>query len=365
MITEEPYYFIFDGYLALGMIHEIIGDPETVKTTTVLDWCARITTGTGFPDPAKPLIGPAPVMYLSGEDPAKNTLKPRLRIAGANVEMVRIIPSDFIVTGESGEQILTPLVIPDHLQRIEDQIIADGTKLFVADPLESFFPDRVNTHNNAGTRKVLAALAAMAERTNCAVLSVRHLNKMSSEEKALYRGGASIAFAGASRCTMAMGRDPTEHGMPDDHPMRRHILAIVKTNFGPHQPSRALRKVVDKSTVDDDHPHGIVHVEWLAGTVPVTANDLMRAQHKRRNPEAMNEAVEFLRDELAEGPKLTVEVEEHARVLGISKSTLKRARKKAKVISAQDPLFSGPWYLSLPTGDADEQTGKEVYPNGS
>jgi putative DNA primase/helicase len=343
-IEEEPCHYIFDGYLALGSIHELIGDPETVKTTVVLDWCARITTGRGFPDSENALIPPSFVMILSGEDTARSTLKPRLRVAGADMEKVREIPRVFESPDDDG--VLTPLVIPDHLPMIEQQIRVDGTKLFVVDPLEVFFPDRTNSHNNASTRKVLAELSAMAERTGCAILSIRHLNKMGSVERALYRGGGSIAFAAASRISMAMGLDPTEHGMRNDDPQRRHVLAIVKNNLGPHEPSRACRKAVPENTIDEAHPKGIVCVEWVAGTVPVTADDLMRQQHKQRNPEALEEAVEFLRDELREADKPVKEVEEKARALGISKKTLERARKKARVRS-RPKGFTGPHLLYL------------------
>jgi RecA-family ATPase len=360
-IEEEPVRYVFDGYLAQGHIHELLGDPEVSKTTVLIDWCARVTTGRGFPDSDKPLLPQSFVMILSGEDSAKSTIKLRLRAAGADMSKIRNLPVRFNKPDEEGEISEGVLTIPDDLPMIEEQIVRDGTKVLVVDPVEEFFPERSNSHNNASTRRVLGALSAMAERTGCAIISIRHFNKMGAVDKALYRGGGSIAFAAAARISMAIGRDPTEHGMRDDDPQRRHVLAIVKCNLAPRQPSRAFRKVVDPETISEEWPHGIVHVEWMAGTVAVTADDLLRPQHKQRNPKALEEAKAFLRDALRGGDaKLSEPIEKKAEALGISKSTLWRARDQLKVIAGHaNGSFGGPWTMRIPVNDDGEPDGDD------
>ena len=52
---------------------------------------------------------------------------------------------------------------------------------------------RKDTHKASDVRAILARLAAMAERTGCAVVTILHLNKNSKEGNALYRFDAQSA----------------------------------------------------------------------------------------------------------------------------------------------------------------------------
>ncbi len=57
---------------------------------------------------------------------------------------------------------------------------------------------------------------------------------------------------------------------------------------------------------------------------------------------ALDEAEEFLRAELASGPKRAKDMQGAARSLSIAERTLKRARQKVGVEVAKDG-FQGPW----------------------
>jgi len=99
-----------------------------------------------------------------------------------------------------------------------------------------------------------------------------------------------------------------------------------------------------------------VGIEWLDEPSSLTADDLLRVPHERKS-EALNEAVDFLEDELRQGAKPTEEVKQRARNLRISDRTLTRARKQLN-IRASKKGFSGDWFLSLPTL-ADEFTPED------
>jgi hypothetical protein len=64
----------------------------------------------------------------------------------------------------------------------------------------------------------------------------------------------------------------------------------------------------------------------------------------------MTEAKEFLSSALAQGARAGNEVMAEAQQAGITKATLKRARKELKVLAKKDGL-SGGWKWSLPEGD--------------
>jgi hypothetical protein len=93
------------------------------------------------------------------------------------------------------------------------------------------------------------------------------------------------------------------------------------------------------------------HIEWIEGVCDLNAADLLLSARKRRKPDALDQAVEFLLNELADGPKLSKEVEGRAETLKISKSTLKRAREKVNISVTNRTAFQrmrhGPWYIAL------------------
>jgi len=360
-IKTRPVRWIIPLHLVRGNIQEFIGDPKKCKTTVLLDLLARISSGRGFPDGT---ITPECVMYLSGEDGREDTLAPRLIEAKADMKKVflmnRFFPSEDEHGVPNGEG-LTPVSFPEHIEKIEQHIIANNVAVFVADPITGFLSGRVQSHNDASTRKVLCELSAMAERTDCAVVLVRHLNKMSTEDKAIYRGGGSIAFSAAARTGFTIGADPTERGVQDGDPQRRYVMACHANNLGPEAPSRAFRKVVDPETITEESPYGITHIEWCEGTVAVTADDLVRRQHKQKKSEAVEEAMDFLRAELRGGDaRLSDTIEQKAQALKISAYALRGARRKLKIIAGREHgSFGGPWTMRMPVNDDGEPTADD------
>ena len=73
-------------------------------------------------------------------------------------------------------------------------------------------------------------------------------------------------------------------------------------------------------------------------------------------PECQQEAEDFLRDALADGPQPTKQVETEAREgYGITATTMKRARKTLGIESLR-PTIPGPWNLACPTQSATRPT---------
>ena len=92
-------------------------------------------------------------------------------------------------------------------------------------------------------------------------------------------------------------------------------------------------------------------VEWEDGTVSTTADEALGQTHGMGpDAEDRNDAVAFLAEALANGPRLSSDVEAEARDgHGITKRTLMRARKELGV-EAYRPNNPGPWYLRLIAG---------------
>ena len=60
----------------------------------------------------------------------------------------------------------------------------------------AYLPYGTDSHKAQDIRRVLSRLAALADRTGCTVLLLRHLNKAKGGDP-LYRGGGSIGIVGA------------------------------------------------------------------------------------------------------------------------------------------------------------------------
>src|SRR3712207_3307082 len=124
----------------------------------------------------------------------------------------------------------------------------------------------------------------MAERTDTTVVGVRHLNK-SVGLKAIQRGGGNMGLIGVARA----GSFFAEH--PDDDRLR--IMAAHKSNLAEKPPSLAYRIT---SSV-----HNTARVEWV-GTTDYDANGLASAPATPAEKSKLDEAKEFMRDELGSGP---------------------------------------------------------------
>jgi hypothetical protein len=317
-VVETEVEWLLEGEVARRKLHDITGNPGVGKSTMMIDTAARLT------------VQGLNVAMLSAEDDESDTIKPRLREACADLSRVRLVPSAFKTSNG-----MKPIVLPDCMSILEEAVLAEHSAALFIDPISAVLADKVDSHKDSSVRKVLAELAALAVRANCAIICLRHLNKMSAEENAMFRGGGSIAFVAAARIAFLVGYDPTD---PAPVALRRRVTACVKNNLGPLPPARAFRLIAGESAK-------VAHVEWIAGPCLLTADDLVRSRRPRKT-EALEEAIDFIQQELASGAKPVDEVNARARCAGISEATLRRARKITGARSEKTDMF-GPWIMTL------------------
>jgi hypothetical protein len=179
-------------------------------------------------------------------------------------------------------------------------------------------------------RRALMPLKAMAARTGCAVVLVRHLNKDSRNSKAIYRGGGSIGFVGACRSALLLAADP------DDEELR--VVAVVKGNLAPDSWKTSIQFRLESVS------EAAARVAW-EGESSRSGDDLLQPPDLRDG--AGKDAEEWLEEKLAEGPVLSSELETARRAADIATATYKRARKRLGV-KASEQRFSGRWESCLP-----------------
>ena len=332
-VEREALAPIWEGRLYRGKLHLVDGDPGLGKSTAMLDIAARISTGSLMPD-SSPGITASGVVILGAEDGLADIIRPRLEAAGANLSRVVALTA---IQDASGDMRMPAL--PGDVANVEEAVRKVQAALLIVDPFMAFLDSTVNSWRDQDVRRALAPLAGLAERTGCAMVLIRHLNK-SAGTSALYRGGGSIGIIGAARLALLVATDPDDEG--------RRILAMVKNNLAPARPSLAFR-LVGVETL------GAARVEWL-GESELGASDLVATPSDDDRRSAVDDACQLLREILADGPLPQNDVEAHARAAGLSRSTLKRAKKKAGVESERVGGLgaSGGWMWNLPAKESTE-----------
>jgi hypothetical protein len=328
----EPAHveWLWHARIPRGMVTLIDGEPKLGKSTLTLDLAARVTTGSPMPgDTELARRSPANVILMTAEDHLAVTIRPRLDAAGADATRVHAL----VAMPKPKEPDAPPMLTPDDITRLAAVIVEHTATLVVIDPLMAYLPGDVDAYRDQDVRRVLRALAAVAERTGAAIVIVRHLRKGAGS--ALHRGGGSIGIAGAARSVLFVGVDP------DDADAR--VIAVSGMNLARPAPALRWRFV----------PAGdVARVEWFGVAEGVTADDLAALPEPKDRltqadePDAIDEAVDALRSLLATGPKPSKEVELDAREMtGASPRTLKRARKKLGVRATKT---ADGWFASLP-----------------
>lgn len=324
-VEPEEVTFLWQPYIPRGKLTLLEGDPAAGKTFLALALAAAVTAGNPLPNPeheGRPVRRREPenVVFMSAEDGIADTLVPRL--LKMEVDMARI----FAVQGTWTDDEEGTFSFDDI--ELLDSFMADKKPaLVVIDPLQAFLGAKVDMHRANETRPVLAKLGRLAEKYQCAMLILRHLSK-GTATKGIYRGMGSIDFTAAARSVLLAGCDPQDQ--------RNRAIVQIKSSLAPAGPSIGYTL---------DPARGFL---W-AGLSPLTAADLLGSDLVKKEKTKMEQAGEFLRDVLKDGPMEAKEIEAAANDDGIAKRTLNRAKKELNIKSFRwDEKPTSPWFWELP-----------------
>ena len=335
-VKPETVRWLWPGRIPLGKLVTLDGDPGLGKSTLALALGATTTVGGRWPD-GSTCKHPGAVLLMSAEDGLADTVRPRLDAAGADVTKVHAIEGVPVVD-ESGERVLRPPTLAD-IVALEEAISTTGGRLLIIDVVMAYLPIGTDSHKDQDIRRVLSALSALADRTGCTVLLLRHLNKANGRDP-LYRGGGSIGIVGAARAGLLVAPDPDDAA--------RRVLASVKSNLGPPPESLAYRLV-------DAEGHGVARVQW-EGQTTHTARSLL-ATPSGDEDGSKTEAEQWLEDYLTEqGAARSKSVKADAAKAGIRERTLQRAVHSLGV-TVESRGFPRVTWWRLDTGATDPVSG--------
>lgn len=162
-----------------------------------------------------------------------------------------------------------------------------------------------------------------------------HLNKGQSTTL-LNRVSGSIAWTGAARSVLIFERDP------EDPESDQRVIVHAKCNVGPYADTLACR-IEQRSGKDAKGKAFVSSKIVITGTSTVTAGDLAGGRGDDRR--ALDDAIAFLADELANGPKSARAIKSASQDAGLAWRTVERAKKPLGIESFRNSAEGWEWRL--------------------
>ena len=298
--------WLWEPYLPLGHPTTLAGDPGAGKSMIAL---ALVAAGSrGAPLPGGGQSEPWSTLWLGLEDDLPAVVVPRFMRMGGDPDRL------FCYQPEAGADLDEAFVAAavELSERIKARFV-------VLDSVLAWRPGDVN--DGAYIRQIVRLLSPLC--VNRSLMLICH-NRKAGATAAIHRVAGSMQFSAAVRSVL------TVHADGDD----TRVLAHAKSNFGALGESRQF------SIVD---PGRLV---W--GNVDArSADELSASASDCSNRTERQEAEDFLRELLADGPVASTEVYKAARANGISEPTLRRA--KTGLVVSHKAGFGGGWKWSLST----------------
>ena len=341
--------------IPLGKPTVFYGLPDQGKSTVTIDIIARGSNGRPFPDRPNPL-GVFDTIVLAQEDDQDDTYVPRLMAAGADLKHVHF--ADMVLSGS--ETKADRLIALDKdiasLERLLEKNPA--TRLLVIDPISAYLGDK-DQNKDKEVRPLLQQIRELSKRTRVTVIALMHFNK-NSDQAAIHRASGAGAWAQVPRALWAFVPAPVDEeevqgqDIAPEHLMLNAKLNLTRKKDGLRYDFESVPvRVKNKRTgemVESSQPR----IKWL-GNSSATLDDVMKEKHAP-GPEAVKTkaAMEWLTKFLADGRKLSAEVEKAATAAEHSRKVLWNAKENLKVEARRDPPGKGPWYWRLPDAPGPE-----------
>ncbi len=315
-IPQQVVPWLWHGWLVEGGFHILAGAGSTGKTTIALSFAATISTGGRWPDGTRCEV-PGNVLIWSSEDDPGFTIGPRLVAAGADLRRCHFV-------GGVGLDRL-PFDPATDIGRLEEEIRRiGGARFLLIDPIVSVVQGEGNS--NPQVRRALQPLVDLGHRFGCAILGISHFNKGSKDNAPVDRVNGSLAYTALARVVMG-----TVKRNPDDLPDVALPCLFLRTkgNLAANSDSGGFEYGPEEVEIPTDAKRAS-RTRWGNATTGTAIEILRDAEStgEERGSGALDEAVSFLRDELAGGPLAPKEVDRRAKEAGIEARTLRRARER-------------------------------------
>ena len=308
-VVSKEVEWLWNPYIPYGKITIIEGDLGEGKTTLVLKLAAALSRGLPLPCDDDKEYEPIHIIYQTAEDGIEDTIKPRLEKAGADCSMIRVID-------ETDKE----LSMTDD--RLEQAIIETGARLIILDPIQAYIGATVDMHRANEIRPVLKHLGIIAEKHNCAIILIGHMNKASGS-KSTYRGLGSIDIQATARSVLLVAR-------LRDKPNIR-IMAHDKSSLAPAGDAIGFEMTEDNGMV-------------CIGPYDITIDELLSG-NEGRGKKKLDIAENFIKEYFGSNKVIpSNEIMMEAAKRSIKRNTLLSAKKKLGITSDKEKAEDGTIY---------------------
>jgi hypothetical protein len=302
MVEKEHLEYLWPGYLPIGKLAHLAGKSGEGKSPVTISLAAACSTGNPWPDGTPNTHGPRDVILLAAEDDPHDTIRPRLDLAGADVERVHRAKCT-VKTEQSVSEKLFALS-SDLALLIATARTLPELALIVIDPITNYLGGGVKMNSEEEVRALLMPLALAAAELKILALTVGHLNRRERGTESLDRIMGAAAFSGVARFIYLVGPDPED--------MDPHAHVFVQRR-GVDAPSLRYKTFLKEETWDGK-TSGVIGVEWR-GVSKATSEDAVDPQIGS-NKSAERQAAKDLAEILKDGRKSSDEAKKALSALG-------------------------------------------------
>lgn len=208
-IDMKEIQWLWQPYIVKSNLNIIVGDGGVGKSYLTTWLVSAISTGDNIPFSDDNFeIGNA--ILQNAEDDLGATVKPRLLRNNANVSKIGIFNEEY--KGLTIKQV----------ERLESVIKEINPEIVVLDPIQAYLGD-INMNSSVEVRNALKPLKILAEKYNCAIVMLMHLNKNTGTNKATNRVMGSYDFIACCRSAILITFNP-------ENPEEKLFIPI-KTNL--------------------------------------------------------------------------------------------------------------------------------------
>lgn len=242
--TPKEIEWLWKPYIVKGNINIIMGDGGLGKSYLITWLVSAISKGAKIPFSNINFKKGTSILQNAEDDP-DTTILPRLMLNDVDVSKI----------GAFNEE--KEFLEVQQITRLEDKIKEFNPEVVVLDPIQSFVGD-ININSQNEVKNALKPLKQLAQKYNCAIIMIMHLNKNNSA-KASQRANGSTEFITSSRSAILITENPENTS--------ERLFIPVKTN---------LMKENEKNTLSFKiNDNGII--EWLDNKGKVNADIILNS----------------------------------------------------------------------------------------
>ena len=290
-IEAKQIEWLWEPFIPLGKFTDVAGQMGQGKSLFTIHMAARVSKEGGS------------VLLYAGEDDFSDTVRPRLEVAGADLDKIFRVEDEQITT-----------------ERVDEFCDALGdVRLVIVDPITGFFPPRTDPWNTPQVRRFLTPHVALAAERRFALLGIQHLNRRADSDP-LARIADAQGIPQVARSVLVWGPDPEDPGGSGGD---LKVLALVKGNHVAGRPAMSWRKEGCRTDGGIDS----ARIVLLDSEREVDASDIVSQQERR--PATKTEEAEAWLDRYLqrEGTTEASIVQAAAERAGITAKCLRSARE--------------------------------------